>query len=185
MAKSINNIITHGLSGKVGDLLVFRQVDGKTIVAKVPKKSNKVTDKQLEQRAKFQEATIYTKSVMQNENLKTQYEEEAKNKGLKVNNIAIADFLKAPKIEEVDLSNYTGKRNDLIKIKAFDDFKVERVSVKIENADGSLVEEGNATQEGLYWIYKAKENNADLSGDKITVRAYDLPDNMTEKEQVL
>ena len=34
MAKSVNNIITHGLSGKIGDLLVFKQVDGKTIVSK-------------------------------------------------------------------------------------------------------------------------------------------------------
>ena len=38
MAKSENNIITHGLSGKIGDLLVFKQVNGKTIVSKVPKK---------------------------------------------------------------------------------------------------------------------------------------------------
>ena len=68
---------------------------------------------------------------------------------------------------------------------AFDDFKVKAVTVKIENADGTLVEEGNAVESGLYWIYTAKQNNADLSGDKITVRATDIPDNLTEKEETL
>ena len=58
MAKSVNNIITHGLSGKIGDLLVFKQVDGKTIVSKAPRKSNTETEKQKQHRAKFQEAII-------------------------------------------------------------------------------------------------------------------------------
>jgi hypothetical protein len=36
MAKQSGNVVTFGLSGKVGDLLIFRQVDGKTVVSKVP-----------------------------------------------------------------------------------------------------------------------------------------------------
>ena len=38
MAKQTNNVITHGLSGKVGDLLVFRQRAGKTVIAKASPK---------------------------------------------------------------------------------------------------------------------------------------------------
>lgn len=185
MAKSINNIITHGLSGKVGDLLVFSQRNGKTIVSKVPQKSNKVTEKQAQQRQKFQEAVIYSKGILKDPTSKLEYEAEAKDRGIQTNSVAIADFLNAPKIEEVNLSAYTGKVGDTIKIKAFDDFKVKEVTVKIQNADGSLVEEGNATEEGLYWVYTAKENNTDLSGDKITIRATDMPDNLSEKEEVL
>ena len=185
MAKSVNNIITHGLTGKIGDLLVFRQVDGKTVVSKVPRKTTTVTEKQKQQRAKFQEAVIYSKAVMQDALQKEEYAKEAKEKGIQTNAVAIADFLKAPRIEEINLSEYTGKKNDIIKIKAFDDFKVKAVTVKIENADGTLVEEGNAVESGLYWIYTAKQNNADLSGDKITVRATDIPDNLTEKEETL
>nr|WP_018676203.1 hypothetical protein [Riemerella columbina] len=183
MAKSKNNVITHGLSGKVGDLLVFSQRNGKTIVSKVPKKSNKVTDKQKEQRVRFQEAVLYTKSISQKPDLQKLYEEEAKNKGLSINNVAIADFLKAPHIEEIDLSHYTGKKGEPIKIKAFDDFKVKKVTVRIENSDSTLVEEGEAEEEGLYWVYTTTSNNAELSGDKITIRAYDFSDNMTEKEE--
>ena len=36
MAKQSNNVVTHGLSGKVGDLLVFSQRAGKTVVGKAP-----------------------------------------------------------------------------------------------------------------------------------------------------
>jgi hypothetical protein len=32
MAKQTGNVVTHGLSGKIGDLLVFRRKDGKTIL---------------------------------------------------------------------------------------------------------------------------------------------------------
>jgi hypothetical protein len=122
---------------------------------------------------------------MQDPLQKEEYTKEAKEKGIQTNAVAIADFLKAPRIEKINLSEYTGKKNDIIKIKAFDDFKVKAVTVKIENADGTLVEEGNAVENGLYWIYTAKQNNADLSRDKITVRATDIPDNLTEKEETL
>lgn len=39
MAESKNNIITYGLSGKIGNILVFSQRNGKTIVSQAPKKS--------------------------------------------------------------------------------------------------------------------------------------------------
>jgi hypothetical protein len=36
MAKQKGNIVTLGLWGKIGGLLVFRQVYGKTVVSKIP-----------------------------------------------------------------------------------------------------------------------------------------------------
>lgn len=70
-------------------------------------------------------------------------------------------------------------------IRATDDFEVVTVMVKIENADGSLVEEGNAINNGAEWIYTATALNADLSGDKITITASDHPNNLTEKSESL
>ena len=122
---------------------------------------------------------------MQNQKLKEEYEKVAKERNLKTNNVAVADFLKAPKIEEVNTSEYIGKKNDLIKIKATDDFKVKEVTVKIENANGVLIEEGNAIESGLYWVYTTKQKNADINGNKITIRVKDNPDNMAEKQEVL
>ena len=36
MAKQKNNVVTHGLSGNVGDLLIFRQTSTGTVVADMP-----------------------------------------------------------------------------------------------------------------------------------------------------
>ncbi|MEO6175599.1 MAG: hypothetical protein ABIP27_10665 [Flavobacterium circumlabens] len=37
----------------------------------------------------------------------------------------------------------------------------------------------------INWGYIASVQNDDLTGDKITIQATDLPDNLTEKEQML
>lgn len=185
MAESKNNIITHGLSGKVGNMLVFSQRNGKTIVSQAPKKSAEDSDKQKAHKEKFQKAVLYAKSALQDATLKGQYQEIANKRHLSAYNIAVADLLNAPKIEQIDLSAYHGQVGDVIKVRAYDDFKVVSVSVHIYNSDGVLVEEGNATEQGIDWVYTATTQNTDLSGDKIIVRATDTPHNVSEKEQVI
>jgi hypothetical protein len=61
--KKIEIKVTHGLSGKVGDLLVFRQRDGKTVVSTVPHACGKVSDAQLAHRRRFQHAAVYGNAV--------------------------------------------------------------------------------------------------------------------------
>ncbi|MCO4305008.1 hypothetical protein [Riemerella anatipestifer] len=186
MAESKNNIITHGLSGKVGDLIIFSQRNGKTIVSKVPQKADRNSTKQLEHQQKFQKAVLYAKNALLDPSLKEVYTTEAAKKdGITPYNIAVADLLNAPKIEKIDLSSYTGKKGDLIKVQVYDDYKVEQVSVHIYNQDGSLVEEGTATPQGLDWVYTTKANNEELSGDKIIIRATDTPANLVEQETLL
>jgi hypothetical protein len=183
MAKSVNNVITHGLSGKIGDLLVFRQRGGKTVVANVPRKSNKVSEKQKEQRRKFQLAVLYGQSP-ENQEI---YREKAAKKGRVPFNVAVADFLKAPDIEQVDLSGYTGQPGDTIRIRVTDDFAVAGVTVRITNPDGSPVEEGEAQSDpfGYEWTFTAARTNDSLEGDKIEIFASDIPGNITGDEYIL
>lgn len=184
MAESKDNVVTHGLSGKVGNLLVFRQKGGKTIVAKKPRNSGHPSAQQLAVRERFQQATLYAKSVMADPAAKADYEAEAgENKS--GYNVAIADFFNAPDISEVNLTGYQGNVGDKILVSVHDDFKVIGVSVEIRNADGSLVEEGDALPENGKWVFTATVANASLSGDKITITAVDRPDNMTTSEQTL
>jgi hypothetical protein len=65
MAKSKNNVLTYGLSGKIGDLLVFRQRDGITIVSKMPEQQKTVSAKQKANRERFQQAAIYAKIAVE------------------------------------------------------------------------------------------------------------------------
>jgi hypothetical protein len=185
MAKSQKNVLTHGLSGKIGDLLVFRQVDGKTIVSKMPEKSKTASEKQKTHRKRFQRAVLYGKSALAAPSTGALYAETSK-KGKKPFNVAVADFFNAPDIETIDLSDYRGAPGDEIRIMASDDFAVKSVHVQIINADGSQVEEGEATHSaGDLWIYTAVQNNENLVGDKIIVTASDLPGNTAEKERTL
>ncbi|WP_243350202.1 hypothetical protein [Parabacteroides sp. FAFU027] len=187
MAESKNNVLTHGLSGKVGDLIVFRQRGDKTFVSAKPReRSGEMTDAQKAQQARFQEAAIYGKSALQNEALKKQYQDAAGD-GKTPYNVAVADFLKAPNIKEIDLTEYTGKVGDKITVSVTDDFKVTGVTVSIYNADGSVVENGTAELDLLKnkWIFTATAENASLDGDKIVVTASDLPGNVTEKNESL
>ncbi|MDR0542677.1 MAG: hypothetical protein LBH19_10795 [Dysgonamonadaceae bacterium] len=186
MAKQTNNVVTHGLHGKIGDLLVFRQVNGKTIIAKMPQPSKKSSEKQQTQRKHFQEAIIYAKTAMADPAAKEAYRSSAP-KGLTAYNMAVADMLHAPSIENVDLSNYSGHAGDTIRIIIKDDFLVKEAKVTIINADGSPVEEGDATPDGsgLVWTFTATQDNENTAGDKIIITASDLPGNATQEEQVL
>jgi len=59
------------------------------------------------------------------------------------------------------------------------------VTVTILNADGSEVEKGNAVREpgSGWWQYIATATNESLDGDKIIIRASDIPGNLTQKDQ--
>lgn len=187
MAQSKDNIITHGLSGKVGNILVFSQRNGKTFVGKVPKQKTKAdTPAQVAHKQKFQRATIYGKAAIANQVTKAAYEADAEI-GESAFNVAVADFLQAPDIDSVDLSGYTGKVGEKIIILATDDFAVTSVTVNISNADGTLVEDGAAvlSADGLDWVYTTTAVNASLAGDKITIEATDTPGNVTEKQTIL
>jgi len=131
---------------------------------------------------KFQQATIYGKSVLTNAATKAAYEVKAEP-GQSAYNVAVADFFHAPDIEEVDTTTYTGLVGSTIRVRATDDFKVAKVHVVIANTDGTLVEEADAVLQtnGIDWLFTAKKANASLAGDKITVTAYDNPHNSTVK----
>jgi len=181
MAQSLNNIVTHGLSGKVGDLLIFSQRGGKTIVSAVSDKPRKQSESQKQQMRKFQHAALYAKSAQE----LPEYKDLAAEKGRAPYIVAVADFLNAPDIERIDLSGYTGRPGDVIRILVTDDFSVKAVVVRIINADGSLVEEGRAVQSGYEWTFTATAANENLAGDKIEVFASDLPENIAHDERTL
>jgi len=187
MAESKNNVITHGLTGLVGDLIVFRSRGGKTFVSSKPKaRTGDLSEGQKQHLEKFQEAILYAKGSIADPALKEAYLAKATGNETAYN-VAVADFFHAPDIKDVDVSNYTGKVGETITIRATDNFKVMEVSVAIYNADGTEVEHGLAvlSANGIDWVYTATADNASLDGDRIVIRASDLPGNVTEEEKNL
>jgi len=187
MAEVKKNPFTKGLSGAVGDYMVFRRVGKQTIVSTAPVHSDEVSDKQKAVRERFQMATIYAKSVNEDPTLKEQYETKAvKSKKRSWYHVAVADFFHAPEIEEIDISEYNGAVGSTIRVRVYDVFKVQAVKVEIYSQDGTLVEQGQATQQPnhLDWLYTATVENAQLAGDRIVIKATDLPGNISEEETI-
>jgi hypothetical protein len=186
MAKSKNNVVTHGLSGKIGNMLVFSQRAGKTVVSTLSHVKHEPTELQKQHQRRFQQAILYGKASIADADMKEAYRLSAEP-GQSAFNVAVADFFNAPDIEHIDLSRYTGNVGDKISVRASDDFAVGEVVVRITNADGSLVEEGAAKPDatGYEWTYTATQPNQNLEGDRIEVLAFDTPGNVAREEHVL
>jgi hypothetical protein len=188
MAQNKNNIVIAGISGSIGKQLVFRQRDGKTFISKSPAGglNRPPTPEQAEIRNRFQQAVVYGSAAIRDAATKGAYAAVA-GPGQTAHNMAVADFFNAPDISEINLARYTGQPGSTISLKATDDFKVTAVQVRIENADGTLVEEGHAVAgaDGLTWTYTAQRLNSDLTGDRITLTATDLPGNNTLVKETL
>ncbi len=186
MAKA-RNLILDGVSGKIGNSIVISQRSGQTIISQAPgKRTKEQSEAQKAHQVEFQQATIYGRSQMIDPASKAEY--AAKAGGFKSPyNVAVADFLNAPHVDVIDFSKYTGSLGDPIRVRTTDDFKVVQVFVRINNADGSLVEEGYAVQSDnlLDWIYTATAANESLEGDRIIIRASDKPGNIGEAEESL
>lgn len=185
MARSKNNIVTHGLSGRV-DQLVFRQVSGQTIVTKTPRDYGPPSDAQLSMRSRFKEAVFYAKTAIKDAATKLFYGSKAKP-WQTAYNVAFGDFLNMPEIGEIDTLAYSGFIGSSITVPVTDDGKVVLVKVKIQKGDGTLVEEGDAVLQsnGLDWVFTATALNNSLSGSLVTITAFDLPGHSSFKQIIL
>ena len=188
MGESKNNLATEGLSGQVGNLVFRRRKsDGKVFVSHQRSASEgEPTEAQKTVQSRFQQAIIYGKTAVADPDTKAQYEQK-KSAGQSAFNVAVADYFNAPDIQEIDVSAYTGQVTSTIRVRATDDFAVKVVFIHIANADGSLVEEGDAVLQanGVDWVYTATQTNESLDGDRVTVKVSDTPHNTTVQEKTL
>ncbi|HEY0059412.1 MAG TPA: hypothetical protein VGB56_09760 [Flavisolibacter sp.] len=185
MARSNNNIATHGLSGKVGQL-VFRQRNGRTFVSKVPRAQGPPSEAQLDLRSRFRQAVLYARTAVADAATKLFYTSRVKP-WQTAYNVAFSDFFKTPQIGDIDASAYNGTAGSLITVPVTDDGKVVLVKVKIQKGDGTLVEEGDAVLQvnGLHWVFTAAAPNNSLPGSLITITAFDLPGHSSFKQIIL
>ncbi|WP_304068214.1 hypothetical protein [Pedobacter glucosidilyticus] len=184
--KVIENDLVMGSSGKIGKMLVFRQVAGKTIVAKRGIRTAPFTENQEAIKERFKEATLYAKAVT-NDPISKQWYEALVKPGQSAYNLALADFCKSPTIKKITLTAYNGQIGNEILIRAVDNFSVETVQIELVDTNGNNIETGVALlqENGLDWMYTVTANNPTLLGTTIRVTATDLPGNQTVKEEVI
>jgi hypothetical protein len=160
--------------------VVFRRWGKKTVVSLAPSTKNRNWSKaQKANRLRFRDAMVYARKALNDPEMLKYYRK--KTKGMQTAwNVAVADYMKKPRIKEIDVHNYKGKKGNTIRIVAQDNYRVAGVIVSIVDARGVEVEGGMAVEmpNNGYWIYKAMEPNPYSQGGRIVVRVTDSPGNV-------
>lgn len=183
-----NNPIMKGASGMLGKVVVYREHRGKLIMSNRPKRSGILTPNQQEAKSRFLRAVKYAKKQVADPVTKKEYTPSSDSRFTSAYSVAVADYLTPPVINSVDVSRYAGAAGDKVLIKASDDFKVMSVNVSILKADGTLIEQGEATllPEAVDdYVYVATVAFPKAAGTKVIVAVRDKPGNVTTAESVL
>ena len=177
MAKIQNNIFLRGLTGSLGDQFVIRRDRaGRTIIANKPvfDENREFTESQKSHHNAFRQATTYARFAREQE----VYVLKAAGTPQTPYNVAVADWFHAPQVLEIDTSGFTGKKGQVIRIRAVDDVMVTHVSVVIHGDNNAALEEGEALpsqQDKTLWIYTAKSDTPTASIARVSATAEDLP----------
>jgi hypothetical protein len=183
VAKIEQNLVIHGLSGMLGkQVVVRRHKNGTYVLAAAPnRRSRDLSEAQKQHQERFRQAILYAKAAQKNPD----YQDLAKSRGNSAYNVAVADFLHPPEIQQIDIAAYKGAPGQNITITAVDDVKVKTVGVLIATDDGTLVEKGSATPSAQYdnqWLYTTTAT-APSASVKIIVDVADLAGQITEETE--
>jgi hypothetical protein len=188
MAQVKNNQVTKGVSGKFGEDIVFRQFGKRTIFGARPRKATTISERMKAHRERFKKATKYAKAKMSDPAAKAEYEALAKQREIaSAFAAAVGDFLKAPEISSLTADGYSGGIGSIVSIEAVDNFKITAITISISQADGTVLETGDATLApgDTDWKFVTTVNNPTLAGTKVTAKAFDRAGNEAIKELTL
>jgi hypothetical protein len=178
------NPIIEQMSGRMGDL-VFKRYGDDVVIARAPDRNgHEPTAAQLAAQERFRKATQYGKLALAQPQTRALYEAAAEEAGLPLFSFIVADYFRAPVVDEVNVDGYSGQTGETIVILAHDNFEVTGVTVSIKEAGGQTVESGTATQnppDSGQWVYTTTRTVTDISGATITATASDRPGNLGVK----
>ena len=189
MAKINDNLLVKGARGNVGKQYVYKKRGEDTHIVRMPVVNKKAvpTADQSNAREMFAAASRYAKGAVSSPDLKKEYGKKA-SANTTAFNIAFRDYLKAPVVKNINTEKYDGTPGSIIVVKAKDDFRVVEVKLSIRNADGSMLEEGNAILNPIdrnLWTYATTRTNASPPGCTVSATALDLPGNKGTLNKVL
>ena len=139
-----NNPLLQGVSGMLGDTVVYRKVRGQMQMVNRPARGRKFSEKQEAVKFRFQEATQYARQQLAQEESRALYESRITEQKHTAHVVAVADYLNAPKVHFIETADYVGNVGDTILVKATDDFMVSGVKIVITGSDGNVLEKGDA-----------------------------------------
>lgn len=182
MAKT-KSLLTAGLRGTVGGTLVFRRLNGETVVSAAPEMSSKEpSEKQKEQRERFRLASLYAQRVTVDPVLLEEYRAAAGRRGFSnVRSLIIADYFRIPEILSMNVN--TKPAGSVMETIVVDYMRVKSVSVSLINPDGSVFEAGKGALgiDKQTWTYRIQDSAKLVAGVSVEITATDLPGNTCTK----
>ena len=171
MAKVKKNIIMSGLSGSLGpDHYARITKDGRTIISQKPDFGNRqFSQAQLDNQSRMKQAAAYAKVAAKENPI---YAKKAAGTSKNAYNIALRDWRRPPVIRSLDLC-----MDGQVRVSAYDDVMVTKVTVTILDEAGQCLEQGEAELTlGVWWDYRSANRG------RIRVEAWDLAGNVTPRE---
>ncbi len=179
MARTKNNCITYGSSGKMGHV-VFT-VDGR--MRPKPDISRRVwTQPQKLHLERVEESKRYGRWAICDPELNEFYARKAADKhGLGAWHMAISDYFHPPEIMSADFRNVNRTKGRNIIICATDNFEVKKVMVSFISPASEILENGHADRESGHfaWNYRLKSDIGFVPGLSVFIRAMDVAGNIT------
>ncbi len=185
MAKSKDNLIMQGTSGRVGRNLVFRLKGDQTIIAKRarPKTNREYTSDHKSVMNRFTRAALYAKAAIQDPQLKAAYQAKA-NVNQTAYNVAFRDYIVKPYVALLDDTGYQGNTGEKISLLIKDVLQVVDIRVEILDSNDAVIESGVATvapadRTNTQWNYTMTEDNPDYENSKYRITLTDTPGKKT------
>jgi hypothetical protein len=187
MASVKQDSILASVHGSVGGLVIVHN-KGRVWTRTKPAISPKATPRRKVQWRRLGQASQWASAVLKEvPDIAARYREAAKGTEFSAQQLLIADFMHKPVIEQIDLSSYTGRKGETIRLQVRDDVKppmkigVAEVRVVIRDLAQAVVEKGNAVQSGDAWLYTAQTDAPAGQIVNIEVTATDQPNNHATK----
>lgn len=179
MANISRNKYVRGLRGAlVAQQVAHQTASGKTIVASKPEFDDNLiyTERQTMHQAALRDAARYA-SFAENQDV---YLNKAEETGSTAYAVAVADWYSAPRVLEIDVDRWTGKIGETICVKARDTVMIASVMLVIRDAQGQVLETGEAVQAEAgspWWNYTTQSARALAPFPTVQAIAFDLPGN--------
>ena len=148
-----------GFSGAMGEM-VFADNKKKNRTVAYMKTHYDPTEAQLDHQERFKEAALRAQAALTDPATYAFYQAIAVERDSTAQIVALTDFMVLPTFKPLNLSGYQGRVGDNIIIRAVDDIGLADVDVKLVAQDGTFIEQGKATEDGVRtgkWIYTATQ----------------------------
>ncbi len=158
MALLAANSVLQGLTGMIGNQLVFRKHGDKTVVSKKPYRCRKRTS-ELQQLylTKFKEASKYARTLLRDPDKYEHYTKLAKkHKKHSAYNLVISEYMLFIRIEEKETPRkQSDKKRVVLTVTKKNNYKVDSVNVQLLSPSGETIAIGQANRiSNSDWVFK-------------------------------